>query len=188
VDVLLTAAARILAEGGLAAANTNRIAEVAGVSVGSLYQYFPSKEALVAALIERRVDSELAGFTTALARRRELSLLELARWLARAFVEMHAAERDFYDAVLPIVEHVERERFVRERVERAGAALGAAFAERRRELVPPDPELAAFVALRAAEAVVHAAVHERPSALASGAIATELEALLTRYLCLRPPA
>ena len=34
-------------------ASTNRIAEVAGVSIGSLYQYFPSKEALVAAVIER---------------------------------------------------------------------------------------------------------------------------------------
>ena len=53
VDALVEATARILVRDGFDNASTNRIAEVAGVSVGSLYQYFPSKEALVAAVIER---------------------------------------------------------------------------------------------------------------------------------------
>src|ERR1700710_1633554 len=53
VSALLEATARILVREGFDKASTNRIAEVAGVSVGSLYQYFPSKEALVAALIDR---------------------------------------------------------------------------------------------------------------------------------------
>src|SRR4249920_1596611 len=53
VHALLEATARILVREGFDQASTNRIAEVAGVSVGSLYQYFPSKEALVAAVIER---------------------------------------------------------------------------------------------------------------------------------------
>src|SRR3954466_3834736 len=53
VDALVEATARILMKEGFDKASTNRIAEVAGVSVGSLYQYFPSKEALVAAVIER---------------------------------------------------------------------------------------------------------------------------------------
>ena len=53
VDALVEATARILVREGFDKASTNRIAEVAGVSVGSLYQYFPSKEALVAAVIER---------------------------------------------------------------------------------------------------------------------------------------
>src|ERR1700744_2897510 len=53
VDALVAATARILVREGFDKASTNRIAEVAGVSVGSLYQYFPSKEALVAAVIER---------------------------------------------------------------------------------------------------------------------------------------
>ena len=67
VDALVEATARILVREGFDKASTNRIAEVAGVSVGSLYQYFPSKEALVAAVIERHqqeimqaVRSELA--------------------------------------------------------------------------------------------------------------------------------
>ena len=53
VDALVEATARILVREGFDKASTNRIAEVAGVSVGSLYQYFPGKEALVAAVIER---------------------------------------------------------------------------------------------------------------------------------------
>ena len=46
VQAILTAGARVLARESLAGFNTNRIAEVAGVSVGSLYQYFPNKAAL----------------------------------------------------------------------------------------------------------------------------------------------
>ena len=51
VQAILDAAARVLAQDSLAGFNTNRVAEVAGVSVGSLYQYFPNKDALTAALI-----------------------------------------------------------------------------------------------------------------------------------------
>ena len=50
VQAILDATARILVREGFDKASTNRIAEVAGVSIGSLYQYFPSKEAIVAAL------------------------------------------------------------------------------------------------------------------------------------------
>src|SRR5579864_7611638 len=53
VDALIEATARILVREGFDKASTNRVAEEAGVSVGSLYQYFPSKEALVAAVIDR---------------------------------------------------------------------------------------------------------------------------------------
>jgi AcrR family transcriptional regulator len=53
VDALLEATARILMKDGYDRASTNRIADAAGVSIGSLYQYFPSKEPLVAAVIDR---------------------------------------------------------------------------------------------------------------------------------------
>lgn len=53
VEAILQAATRVLSENALTGFNTNRVAEVAGISVGSLYQYFPNKNALVAALIER---------------------------------------------------------------------------------------------------------------------------------------
>src|SRR3569623_401950 len=53
VEALVEATARILVRDGFDRASTNRIAEEAGVSVGSLYQKFPSKEALVVAVIDR---------------------------------------------------------------------------------------------------------------------------------------
>ena len=53
VDALLEAAALVLEEDGLEGFNTNAVARRAGASVGSLYQYFPSKDALTLALLLR---------------------------------------------------------------------------------------------------------------------------------------
>jgi AcrR family transcriptional regulator len=53
VAVILEAAARILERHGFEGFNTNAVAERAGVSIGSLYQYFPNKDALLSGLIER---------------------------------------------------------------------------------------------------------------------------------------
>ena len=55
VESILAAAARILAERGYLATTTNDVAEAAGVSIGSLYQYFPNKDSLLVALEERRL-------------------------------------------------------------------------------------------------------------------------------------
>lgn len=52
VDAILEAAARVLIEKGYAGATTNHIAETAGVSIGSLYQYFPNKEAILFRLMD----------------------------------------------------------------------------------------------------------------------------------------
>ncbi|MFW1648579.1 TetR/AcrR family transcriptional regulator [Acinetobacter nosocomialis] len=52
-EAILEAAARILESLGFAGFNTNTVAELAGVSIGSLYQYFPSKDALIVELIRR---------------------------------------------------------------------------------------------------------------------------------------
>ncbi|NDC64692.1 MAG: TetR/AcrR family transcriptional regulator, partial [Planctomycetia bacterium] len=53
VEWIVEGATRILAADGLAGLTTNRVAEVAGISIGSLYQYFPNKDAIVVAIIER---------------------------------------------------------------------------------------------------------------------------------------
>lgn len=55
VDSILAATRKIIETQGYEAASTNRIAEVAGVSIGSLYQYFRSKESIIAALVEDAV-------------------------------------------------------------------------------------------------------------------------------------
>lgn len=53
VAAIVEAAARILEQRGHAGFSTNAVAELAGVSIGSLYQYFPRKDALIGALIVR---------------------------------------------------------------------------------------------------------------------------------------
>src|SRR5262245_41962369 len=68
VEALVEATARILVREGFDKASTNRIAEAAGVSVGSLYQYFPGKEALVAAVIVRHGQGLMAIARAAMAR------------------------------------------------------------------------------------------------------------------------
>ena len=57
---ILEAAAQILEAQGIGAFNTNLVAERAGVSIGSLYQYFPGKDALLIALMRR--EKERLGF------------------------------------------------------------------------------------------------------------------------------
>src|ERR1700722_2109912 len=56
VDAILEAGAQIFERLGYAGATTNRIAERAGVSIGSLYQYFPSKDAILVALARRHLE------------------------------------------------------------------------------------------------------------------------------------
>ena len=71
VDTLFEAAARILASEGEAGFTTNHIAERAGFSIGTLYQYFPSKEAILVAMVRRqreRVMRELEGLLDQAAR------------------------------------------------------------------------------------------------------------------------
>src|SRR5215467_8715998 len=78
VDALLEATARVLRKEGYDRASTNKIAAVAGVGIGSLYQYFPSKEALVAGVVERHAQQLLQvardSFLTAAAQPLEASL------------------------------------------------------------------------------------------------------------------
>jgi AcrR family transcriptional regulator len=63
VEAILEAGARILSDGGWAAFNTNAVAERAGVSIGSLYQYFPDKLALIAAIRSRHLDDCLTALS-----------------------------------------------------------------------------------------------------------------------------
>ena len=60
VEALLDSAAQLLASEGYAAVSTNRVAERAGVSIGSLYEYFPNKQALIAEALARALREVVA--------------------------------------------------------------------------------------------------------------------------------
>ena len=71
VEWIVEGAIRVLNTSGYEALTTNRVAEAAGVSVGSVYQYFPSKDAIVAELTRRHVEQGLEGFRATFAQWRE---------------------------------------------------------------------------------------------------------------------
>jgi AcrR family transcriptional regulator len=89
VDAIIEAAARSFVREGYASATTNRIAEVAGVSVGSLYEYFPNKASLLLALIGRQVDGLTRLMGERLAAVKGGTLEEIVRTIARAVIEAH---------------------------------------------------------------------------------------------------
>jgi AcrR family transcriptional regulator len=66
VERILDAGRQVLIERGYDGATTNRIAEVAGISPGSLYQYFPNKEAIIAAIVDAHTDHVVRSVTTRL--------------------------------------------------------------------------------------------------------------------------
>jgi AcrR family transcriptional regulator len=109
-DAILQAAAHIIAGGGLAAFNTNAVAERAGVSIGSLYQYFPNKDALMVALIERSQREQLARVQAAASMLADADLITTIRVLVRAAQQHHrensllASAIDHEEARLPIAE------------------------------------------------------------------------------------
>jgi AcrR family transcriptional regulator len=108
VEVLLAAAARVLRRESLAGFNTNRVAEVAGVSVGSLYQYFPNKAALVAALIDREQTALALALETLIAEHAGRSLDDTLRAVAQLAIEqqysdpVYAAALDHEEQRLPL--------------------------------------------------------------------------------------
>src|SRR5262249_27895123 len=92
VDALLEAAAPILIKPSYDRASTNRIAHVAGVSIGSLYQYFPSKEALVAALIDRHKQQMMQLLRDALIKVAMLPVEAAARELVKVMMDAHQVD------------------------------------------------------------------------------------------------
>src|SRR5688572_18616442 len=103
VETILQATARVLVKDGFERTTTNRVAEAAGVSVGSLYQYFPSKEALVATLVERHVDEIMAMFRGAVTALAGASIEVATRRMVGLLLEAHAVaprlHRVFFEQV-----------------------------------------------------------------------------------------
>ena len=91
VELIVQAAARILEAEGPDGFNTNAIARSAGVSVGSLYQYFPGKQALIAELIRRNAEAVLAGLAEAAARTQGWPVLERLRAFAAFSIAQQGA-------------------------------------------------------------------------------------------------
>src|SRR5271168_2785812 len=105
VEAVLDAVIRILKREGFSAITTNRIAEVAGVSIGSVYQYFPDKRAIFAALHERHIE-EIDRLVEAKLMEHAASPLDtLMRAMIEAMVDAHASDPELFELLLTEVPH-----------------------------------------------------------------------------------
>ena len=98
VHAVLGAVPRVIRREGVDAVTTNRIAEAAGVSIGSLYQYFPNKKAIFSALHERHVEDVHRVIERTMAERSG-SLDAFTRALVEGLADLHAAEPELHELV-----------------------------------------------------------------------------------------
>ncbi|MDF2693929.1 MAG: Transcriptional regulator, TetR family, partial [Labilithrix sp.] len=182
VDALLAATARILVKVGYDHASTNKIAEAAGVSIGSLYQYFPSKEALVAAVIEKHTGEMMDLVRASLVRVAALPVREAARELVRIMIEAHRIEPKLHRVLVEQIPRVGSMEHV-ERLDEEATRLVRAYLEAHRdEIAVDDLDMAAFLAVSSVEALTHVAVLRRPELLSDPRFVDEVAALVVRYL------
>jgi len=87
IEIVFEAAARILQTKGLADFNTNAIAKLAGVSIGTLYQYFPNKNAILIAMAQRELDKVSQEIIRRVAVEYTSDASELARAVVRALIK-----------------------------------------------------------------------------------------------------
>ena len=92
VSIILESAARILARDGYEKSSVNFIAEHAGVSVGSLYQYFPSKDALVVAVMKRHSEQMIETFQRDLVELAGLPVPQAVRGIVERTLQAYALD------------------------------------------------------------------------------------------------
>jgi len=102
---MLDAAVVLLKRSGARAITTNRIAETAGVSIGSVYQYFPNKHAVFAALHERHIGLVSEVISRKIRDSAESSLEELIESLLDGMVEAHATDPELSELLQSEVPH-----------------------------------------------------------------------------------
>jgi AcrR family transcriptional regulator len=185
VDALLEATTRVLIQEGYDRASTNRIAEVAGVSIGSLYQYFPSKEALVAAVVDRHTQ-ELSEVTRSALVKMAARPIEVAtREFVSVAIDAHRVNPKLHGVLAEQIPRVGRLENIEANV-RDGYALVRGYLEAHRdEIDVADLDLAAFVVVTVVEALTHAAVLRRPDVLAdkkARQFVDDVTRLVVRYL------
>ena len=181
VEVVLDAVVEVLKRDGVTAVTTNRIAEVAGVSIGSVYQYFPDKRAIFMALHARHVDQIGRLVESTLVRHASSSLETSIRAVVEAMVDAHTTDPELYELLHAEVPH--RAGGARNFEGRLRGALRLAVASRADELKSPrDIERVLFVLTHMVESLSHAAAIRRPPRLSLVAAKEEAVRAVLAYL------
>lgn len=186
VEAVLEASTRILVDEGWEAYTVQRVCEVAGVSPGSLYQYFPSKEAISYALLRRHAEEVVNQVVGALSAYADAPLDTLIDHTVEAFVVAHRP-RPRLHALLGA--HVARGAGpgLEDDVLNQATTLLERLIERRAQEVPGhDPHVLSFLLVYTVEGAVHSAARRQPELLRSPAFLAGLQTM-ARALVHTPP-
>lgn len=180
VEAILSATAHILTENGYNQLTTNRVAERAGVSIGSLYQYFPNKEALIFALAEHHANEMVQLAKQHLEGLSDRTIPEVLRQIIKAALAAHAVNPKLHRVLHEQIPHSE----VMKRLDQAKVEnlLRSFLAQRSDQLRPKNLELAVFMVERTIRALIHGAMIDHPELLKTGELEQELTLMLSAYL------
>lgn len=184
VEAILRAAAQVFRRHGYASATTDRIAERAGVSIGSLYQYFPNKDAILVALAEQHIDEgfSLLGSLIAEASSAHPPLRSLLHRFVSALFALHEHEPALHRVLFeeaPLPSSVRRR--LRER-ENELALEVCRLLDAHPEVLMRKPDVAAYVVVHTVDSVVHNFVLHPPRHIDTHALTDEVVSMLMRYL------
>jgi AcrR family transcriptional regulator len=185
VNAILEATARILIREGYDRASTNRIAATAGVSIGSLYQYFPSKEALVAAVSERHSHEVLELMRNALVKVAARPIEVAAREFVSVAIDAHRVNPRLHRVLAEQVPRIGRLENVEAINQNVYALIRGYLDAHRDEIDVADLDVAAFICVTTVEALTHAAVLHHPDILndeKAEKFVDEVTDLVVRYL------
>lgn len=181
VEAVLEAAAQILSREDRAALNTNRIADYAGISVGTLYQYFPNKQAILVELARREIENTGAA---AMRAARESPSVDadpvraVIRALIASFGKRRRVRRIAIDTLLTEGLGAELDENVRRVVQMLAAERQRLLPGRHRRVSP----IRLFVLTRAVNGVLRAAAQEDSPFLKMPELEEELVRLVHTYL------
>jgi AcrR family transcriptional regulator len=142
VDAILEATVQVLLDLGKERLTTTRVASRAGVSVGTLYQYFPNKSALLQAALKRHMDGVTEAVERVCREQRGNSLESMATALVDAFLRAKMSDGKTSVALYAVSSDVDGARIVREIGLRSNRAIIAMLATARESLTK-DPQLVA---------------------------------------------
>ncbi len=180
VSAILIATTRILTEEGYDKFNTNRVAELAGVSVGSLYQYFPNKEALLYALGEHHANEMAQLAQHHLEDLGDRSILEVLQQIIKAVLAAYAVNPKLYRILHQQVPRSEEMRKLDDaRIEQMFYSF---LVPHRDQLRPKNLDITVFIVSRTIKALLYDAIADRPNLLKNGELEQEIMRMLSSYL------
>lgn len=190
VEAILKAAAQVFSKRGYAATTTNHIAERAGVSIGSLYEYFPSKDALLAALMEAHIEESDAALARAAAEVAgdDHDLTGIVRHLVRTMIELHDRDRDLHRVLFEEAPLSRRLRQMLADVEQRIVAGVALRVTTHPQVRVANPTLAASIVVHTVESLTHKLVVHGHRDVDVDAYIDEIVRLVTGYLTSRGAA